>query len=95
MSYEGLTEATYLDLLDQRGNQIKRLKSQVAANNDWETKLMAERDHWEEKATELASDIGKVLGFDVGEHSNMNCPVQTAIDGLFEMGAQIEEWQSK
>jgi len=59
-----------------------------------ETRLIIERDHWEEKATELANDIGKALGFDVGEHSNLNCPVQTAIDGVFEMSSQIEEWQN-
>jgi len=58
-------------------------------------KVMEERDFWEAKATELAEDIGKYLGFDVGEHSSANCPVQSAIDGLYEMGSQIEEWISK
>lgn len=53
--------------------------------------LITERDHWEEKATELANDIGGMLGFDVGEHSNMNCPVQNAIDGVFEMTDTVTE----
>jgi len=57
------------------------------------TKLITERDHWEEKATELANDIGEALGFDVGEHSNLNCPVQEAIDGVYHMRAQIDEWK--
>lgn len=52
---------------------------------------MIERDHWEDKGTELANDIGKALGFSVGEHSNTNCPLQNAIDGLFEMGKSISE----
>lgn len=58
-----------------------------------EIQLIKERDYWEEKATELANDIGSALGFDVGEHSNLNCPVQSAIDGLYEMRSQIEEWR--
>ena len=53
--------------------------------------ILSERDYWHDKATELANDVGKLLGFDVGEHSNMNCPVQTAIDGVFEMGATVRE----
>ena len=55
--------------------------------------LISERDHWEEKATELANDVGASLGFEVGEHSNMNCPVQEAIDGVYRMRAQIEKWR--
>jgi hypothetical protein len=46
------------------------------------TRLITERDYWEEKATELANDVGKHLGIEVGEHSNLNCPVQNAIDAL-------------
>ena len=55
--------------------------------------LIKERDYWEEKAMELANDVGEALGFDVGERSNINCPVQSAIDGVFEMASQIEEWR--
>lgn len=47
------------------------------------SELIDQRDHWEEKATELANDIGNALGFDVGEHSNLNCPVQSAIDEIY------------
>lgn len=60
-----------------------------------ETQLIIQRDYWEEKATELANDIGKALGFSVGEHSSANCPVQNAIDGVYEMGAQIDEWRNQ
>ena len=59
-----------------------------------EETLIAERDHWEEKATELANDIGAALGFEVGEHSNINCPIQRAIDGVYEMRSQIDEWRN-
>ncbi|PHR86015.1 MAG: hypothetical protein COA78_38475, partial [Blastopirellula sp.] len=38
------------------------------------------RDHWEEKATELASHVGKLHSIEVGEHTSANCPVQNAID---------------
>lgn len=51
--------------------------------------LIGERDHWEEKATELAEDVGKMLGVDVGEHSNMNCPVQNAIDLVYHMSNEV------
>ena len=48
----------------------------------------------EEKATELALDIAEVLGFNVGEHTDVNNPVQNAIDGISEKGTQIEKWKS-
>ncbi|NIW43321.1 MAG: hypothetical protein GWN30_00665 [Gammaproteobacteria bacterium] len=58
-------------------------------------KVIAERDYWESKATELANDVGELLGFDVGEHSNANCPVQRAIDGVFEMHSTVKEALAK
>lgn len=59
-----------------------------------EEKLILERDYLEEKATELANDVGEALGFDVGEHSNINCPIQEAIDGVYYMREQIEQWRN-
>lgn len=56
--------------------------------------IITERDYWEEKAIELADDIGTALGFEVGEHSNINCPVQNAIDNVCRMRSQIDEWRS-
>lgn len=49
---------------------------------DMEERTILERDYWEEKATKLADLVGEHLGFDVGEHSNMNCPVENAIEAL-------------
>jgi hypothetical protein len=46
--------------------------------------IIVERDHWEERATELATDVGTLLNIDVGDHSNMNCPVQNAIDAVYQ-----------
>lgn len=45
--------------------------------------VMKERDYWEEKATELAVDIGEHFGYNVGEHSSDNCPVTNAIDLVY------------
>lgn len=47
--------------------------------------VINQRDHWEEKATELAEAVGEHFGFSVGEHSSANCPVQIAIDALDEI----------
>ncbi|WP_105903697.1 hypothetical protein [Vibrio gangliei] len=38
------------------------------------------RDHWEQRATELANDVGALLNINLGEHSSTNCPVQNAIN---------------
>lgn len=73
-------------LLDNAKNKIIKL------DKDFDQALQ-ERDYWEGKATELAESVGNALGIDVGEHTNLNCPVQNAIDGVFEMGAQIHELQ--
>lgn len=42
------------------------------------------RDKWEEKATELATDVAVLLNVDIGEHSNCNCPVENAIEAVFQ-----------
>lgn len=55
-------------------------------------KLICERDHWEEKATELAELVGSYFDVEVGEHSNMNCPVQSAIN---QINGQIWEKEAK
>ena len=45
-------------------------------------KIITERDYWEDKATELAVDVGNLLQVYIGEHSSVNCPVQNAIEGV-------------
>ena len=62
----------------------------VARSEREHTKTIEDRDHWHDKATELANDVGNMLGFDVGEHSSSNCPVQSAIDGVFEMAETVK-----
>lgn len=54
---------------------------------DPDLQLIEQRDHWEEKATELAETVGSHFGFDVGEHSSANCPVRAAIDQIGEHNA--------
>lgn len=55
------------------------------------TKELEERDYWHDKATELANRIGEHFGFDVGEHSNLNCPVQTALDADWPSASEYIE----
>ena len=50
--------------------------------------LIGQRDYWEARATRLAEDVGAALGFDVGEHSSNNCPIECAIDQLYWMRTQ-------
>lgn len=46
--------------------------------------IVHKRDLWEEKATELANGIGNLLGVNIGEHSNINCPVRNAIEAVHQ-----------
>lgn len=41
------------------------------------------------KATELAGDLGEAIGIEIAEGNEL----QGAIDGLFEMQSQIQEWR--
>jgi len=41
-----------------------------------------QRDHWESKSSELACLASAYFGFNIGEHTSANCPVQNAIDYL-------------
>ena len=57
----------------------------VSKNAELEKEIEEEirnRDYWEGKATELAEDVGRFIGVDVGEHSSHNCPVESAINAL-------------
>ncbi len=38
-----------------------------------------QRDYWEEQATNLAQRVGEYFDVPVGEHSNMNCPIEEAL----------------
>lgn len=59
------------------------LKVQAQKNQEAEVlQLIEQRDHWEDKATELAGLVGKHFDIEVGEHTSANCPVQNAIDAL-------------
>ena len=45
-------------------------------------KLIDERDHAQDWADKLAGAIGEHFGIDIGEHSNCNCPWETAFDNM-------------
>ncbi len=45
-------------------------------------KLIDERDHAQDWADKLAGVIGEHFGIDIGEHSNCNCPWETAFDNM-------------
>jgi hypothetical protein len=59
------------------------LKGAVRPTDDdlWDQTLR-ERDHNADMADKLAEAIGKHFGIEIGEHSNMNCPWQTALDWI-------------
>lgn len=44
------------------------------------TQLKKDRNYWQEKAEKLAEMLGKDVNEEFGEDSNVNCPVQNAID---------------
>ncbi|MDF9399196.1 hypothetical protein [Vibrio sp. 1180_3] len=63
-----------------RGNTDK---FSLISDSELESTIDA-RDRWEERATELASDVGTLLNIDVGEHTSANCPVQNALDAVYQ-----------
>ncbi|MEZ9336007.1 MULTISPECIES: hypothetical protein, partial [Vibrio] len=58
-------------------------KFSLISDSELESTIDA-RDRWEERATELASDVGTLLNIDVGEHTSANCPVQNALDAVYQ-----------
>ena len=44
--------------------------------------LIDDRDKAEESATHLAGLIGEYFGIQIGEHSNLNCPIRNALNEL-------------
>ena len=61
--------------------RIDQLINRLAAFTIGENTI-EQRDHWEEKATELAGSVAHHFGIWIGEHTSANCPVQNAIDYL-------------
>lgn len=70
-----------------RGNTEKFT---LMPSNELEETIL-QRDRWEYKAIELALDTGKLLNVEVGEHSNMNCPVQNALDAVCHANKKKEK----
>lgn len=80
--------SNYTQVVSNIWEDMEAARTQAPASGEVEPvdpdiQLIQERDYWEEKATELAEDVGKFLGIEMGEHSSDNCPVQNAIDVLF------------
>ena len=42
-----------------------------------------ERDYYHEMADKLADAIAEHFGVDIGEHSNMNCPWENALEWIY------------
>ncbi|CAH1598834.1 conserved hypothetical protein [Vibrio jasicida] len=63
-----------------RGNSDK---FSLISDSELESTI-ADRDNWEKRATELACDVGTLLNIDVGEHTSANCPVQNAINAVYQ-----------
>lgn len=61
----------------------------AAAKSDqlWDQTLQ-ERDRYHEVADSLAQAIAKHLGADIGEHSNLNCPWEQALEALAAIEAE-------
>lgn len=63
-------------------------------------KTLRDRDHYHDMADKLAEAIAEHFGVDIGEHSNMNCPWQTALEVIgtaAQPAASVEPvaWLSK
>lgn len=58
-------------------------KYTLLPNSELESTI-GERDLWEERATQLASEVGTLLNTEVGDHSNTNCPVKNAVDAVYQ-----------
>lgn len=71
---------------EKLSEKVKELDDKFESEYKSHGVTVDQREHWESKATELAGDIGKALGFEVGEHSSDNCPVQNAIDEIYRCG---------
>lgn len=48
----------------------------------WISELIDQRDRAEEMADAMAEQIGILLGVDIGEHSNLNCPWENALAAI-------------
>ncbi len=74
-------------------NAIYQYTQDHSADLDAELEdIINSRDYFEDKATELANDIGEYLGYEVGEHSSSNNPIQNAIDTLYCIKNKIGDY---
>ena len=88
--------ATLLALLD-RIDELERADAEYAERGTINVDdLIIQRDYWEKIATALAERVGEHFGFEVGEHSNMNCPVLNALESKWTdppTERAVPEWQ--
>lgn len=64
--------------------EVERLKGELKQEYKDGNYVIKQRDYWEDMATKLAKAVGEFVGVDVGEHSNINCPVESALEALGE-----------
>jgi chromosome segregation ATPase len=74
----------YINLCE---SQMATLKARLAEADRDMDQLIGERDHAQGMADKLADAIATLLGVEIGEHSNMNCPWEQALEAFEERAA--------
>jgi hypothetical protein len=64
--------------------EINRLRCRLDEEDRAADQLIRERDHAEGMADKLAAALATLLDVDIGEHSNLNCRWQEALDAFDE-----------
>lgn len=70
--------------LNETLDEIERLTAENERLDRDLSQTIGERDRAEEQATSLANMVGRFFELEVGEHSNLNCPIENACEFLNE-----------
>lgn len=75
------------DARASRDVEAANLEARLAEAERDMDQLIGERDHAQDMADKLADALATLLGVEIGEHSNMNCPWEQALEAFEERAA--------
>lgn len=77
-----LMSRNLIEVVRRQAAEIQRLTKAESDEESSHSNTIDQRDRAESMADKLASEIGRHFRVDVGEHSNMSCPWEVALDVL-------------
>lgn len=88
MNLEALTKLSDLEI----ASWVRANTNEFTLIKDEDLSVIIQtREYWEQNAIELANEVATLLDVDIGEPASNNCPVQNAIEAVYQSRIRIQK----